>query len=33
MMNDIINQWNNVALKYTVGQEDSEYAESNKRVP
>ena len=32
MMNDIINQWNNVALKYTVGQEDSEYAESNKRV-
>lgn len=31
-MNDIINQWNNAALKYTVGQEDSEYAESNKRV-
>lgn len=32
MMNDIINQWNNAALKYTVGQEESEYAESNKRV-
>lgn len=31
-MKDIINQWNNAALKYMVGQEDSEYAESNKRV-
>lgn len=31
-MQDIINQWNRAALKYTEDQEDSEFAESNKRV-
>lgn len=29
---EIINQWNDAALKYTEDQEDSEYAESNKRI-
>lgn len=32
MMEDIIDQWNKAALKFTDGQEKSEYAESNKRV-
>ena len=31
-MQDIINQWNRAALKYTEAQEDSEFVESNKRV-
>lgn len=31
-MNDTITKWNNAAAKYTEGQEDSEYAESNKKV-
>ena len=31
-MNDTISQWNNAAEKYTEGQENSEYVESNKKV-
>ena len=31
-MREIINQWDNAALKFTEGQEKSEFAESNKRV-
>lgn len=31
-MEDIIEQWNKAAQKFTDGQENSEYAESNKRV-
>lgn len=31
-MEYIINQWNKAALKYTEGQENSEFSESNKRV-
>lgn len=32
MTEDIISQWNRAALKYTEGQENSEYAQSNQRV-
>lgn len=31
-MNDTISQWNNAAVKYTEDQENSEYAESNKKL-
>lgn len=32
MMKEIINQWNQAALRYTEDQEKSEFSESNKRV-
>lgn len=32
MVKDIINQWNQAALRYTEDQENSEFSESNKRV-
>lgn len=31
-MKDIINQWNQAAIKYTEAQENSEFAEVNKKI-